>query len=92
MLGYSRNTFYRYHDLVDEGGEIALHDKSRRKPNLKNRIDDATERSVVQMAFDFPAYGQLRASNELRKNESLSHQQAFVEFGKDTNEKFFKRD
>ena len=68
ILGYSRDTFYRYRDLVDEGGEIALHDKSRRKPNLKNRIDDATETSVVQMAFDFPAYGQLRASNELRKN------------------------
>jgi len=68
MLGYSRDTFYRYRDLIDEGGEIALHDKSRRKPNLKNRIDDATETSVVQMAFDFPAYGQLRASNELRKN------------------------
>ena len=68
MLGYSRDTFYRYRDLIDEGGEIALHDKSRRKPNLKNRIDDATETSVVQMAFNFPAYGQLRASNELRKN------------------------
>jgi transposase InsO family protein len=68
MLGYSRDTFYRYRDLIDEGGEITLHDKSRRKPNLKNRIDDATETSVVQMAFDFPAYGQLRASNELRKN------------------------
>jgi transposase InsO family protein len=68
MLGYSRDTFYRYRDLIDEGGEIALHDKSRRKPNLKNRIDDATETSVVQMAFDFPAYGQLIASNELRKN------------------------
>jgi transposase InsO family protein len=68
MLGYSRDTFYRYRDLVDEGGEIALHEKSRRKPNLKNRIDDATETSVVQMAFDYPAYGQLRASNELRKN------------------------
>ena len=68
MLGYSRDTFYRYRDLVDEGGEIALHDKSRRKPNLKNRIDNAIETSVVQMAFDFPAYGQLRASNELRKN------------------------
>ena len=48
MLGYSRDTFYRYRDLVDEGGEIALHDKSRRKPNLKNRIDNAIETSVVQ--------------------------------------------
>jgi transposase InsO family protein len=67
MLGYSRDTFYRYRDLMDEGGEIALHEKSRRKPNLKNRVDEATEAKVVQMALDFPAYGQLRASNELRK-------------------------
>lgn len=67
ILGYSRDTFYRYRDLMAEGGELALHDKSRRKPNLKNRIDEAIEASVVQIAFDYPAFGQLRASNELRK-------------------------
>lgn len=67
LLGYSRDTFYRYRELIDEGGESALNDKSRRKANLKNRVDEDIEKQVVQMAFDFPAHGQLRASNELRK-------------------------
>jgi hypothetical protein len=36
-------------------------------PNLKNRADEATERSVVEYAVEFPAHGQHRASNEVRK-------------------------
>jgi hypothetical protein len=34
---------------------------------LKNRVDGATEPAVTAFAIDFPAYGQARASNELRK-------------------------
>ena len=45
----------------------ALFEVSRRKPNLKNRVDKQTELAVCKFALDFPAYGQLRASNELRK-------------------------
>jgi transposase InsO family protein len=66
-MGFSRDTFYRYKSAVDEGGVESLFDKSRRQPNLKNRTDDATEAAVLSTAIDFPAYGQLRASNELRK-------------------------
>ena len=65
ILGYSRDTFYRYKELMAEGGESALLERSRRKPNLKNRVDEEIESHVLQMAYDFPAYGQLRASNEL---------------------------
>jgi transposase InsO family protein len=68
VMGYSRDTFYRYKELKDEGGIDALVEKTRRKPNLKNRVDDAIETKVVQMAVDFPAFGQKRASNELRKD------------------------
>ncbi len=67
VMGLSRDTFYRYKSAVDEGGVEALLDKTRRKPNIKNRTDEATEAAVVQYAIDFPAHGQTRASNELRK-------------------------
>ena len=67
MMGLSRDTFYRYRSAVDEGGVEALLDKSRRQPNAKNRIDPVLEQAVVEYAFEEPAHGQHRASNELRK-------------------------
>lgn len=67
VMGLSRDTFYRYKSAVEEGGVDALFEQSRRKPNLKNRIDEKTEAAVVQHALDFPAHGQARTSNELRK-------------------------
>jgi hypothetical protein len=67
VMGVSRDTFYRYQELVEEGGIDALIDKSRRVPNIKNRVDDKTEQSVIEYAVEQPAHGQHRASNELRK-------------------------
>ena len=67
VMGFSRDTFYRYQAARDEGGLEALFDQSRRKPNLKNRVDEHVEKAVLDFAIDFPAYGQVRASNELRK-------------------------
>ena len=67
VMGLSRDTFYRYKEASDSGGVKALLDKNRRVPNLKNRVDEATESAVVQYAIDYPAHGQVRASNELRK-------------------------
>ena len=67
IMGFSRDTFYRYKSAVDEGGIESLLDKSRRTPNLKNRTDEVTEKAVLEIAIEFPAYGQLRVSNELRK-------------------------
>lgn len=67
VMGVSRDTFYRYQELVETGGIDNLINKSRRIPNLKNRVDKATEQAVLDYAIAQPAYGQHRTSNELRK-------------------------
>lgn len=67
VMGLSRETFYRYKRAVEEGGVESLIDKTRRKPNLLNRVDETVEQAVLAHAIDFPAHGQLRASHELRK-------------------------
>ena len=67
IMGFSRDTFYRYQAARDAGGVEALFEVSRRKPNLKNRVEEAIEVAVTVFAIDFPAYGQTRASNKLRK-------------------------
>jgi transposase InsO family protein len=67
VMGLSRDTFYRYKSAVEEGGVRALLDKSRRQPNLKNRVESSVEQAVVAYAVEYPAHGQHRASNELRK-------------------------
>lgn len=67
VMGFSRDTFYRYQAAVETGGVEALIDANRRKPNIKNRVEEATEAAVTAFALEQPAFGQVRVSNELRK-------------------------
>lgn len=67
VMGFSRDTFYRYQELAQEGGVDALINRSKRTPNVKNRVDPTIEKAVLDYALEQPAHGQHRTSNELRK-------------------------
>jgi len=71
VSGVSRQHFYNIKKAYEEGGIEALREKNWRRPNAKNRVAPEVEEEVLQMALEQPAYGQVRAANELAKKGIL---------------------
>jgi transposase len=96
VMGFSRDSFYRYKELFERGGEEALADLSRQgRPLVKNRVPAEVEATVVDMAIRQPAWGQARVSQELKSQgvviSPFGVRNVWLRNGLETKEKRLKK-
>jgi hypothetical protein len=68
VIGLSRDTVYHFKQVEEYGGiSNSCYTRIGRQPNSMNHVDEQIESAVLKYATDFPAYGHVRATNELHK-------------------------
>jgi transposase InsO family protein len=65
LLGYSRDSYYRFKQQFETGGEAAVAEVSRRQPNYRNRFSEEIERAILDLSLEEPTFGQKRIASEL---------------------------
>jgi transposase len=68
IVGYSRDSFYRFKAAYTAGGEAALQAISKHRPILKNRVAREIEAAVLELAAGCPRWGKARVAKELRRD------------------------
>jgi transposase InsO family protein len=66
-LGVSRRHFYDIKSALEDEGIEGLLEKARTNPRVKNRVAPEIEQRLLDYCLEFPMHGQLRVSNELKK-------------------------
>ena len=63
-MGYSRDSYYRFQELYEKGGEEAFIEISSKKPIIAHSVALSIEKAVVQKAIECPAC--VSATNSFR--------------------------
>ena len=66
-LGVSRQHYYDIKSALLEHGVEGLLEKARNRPRIGNRVAPEIEERVLSYCLEFPTHGQVRVSNELKK-------------------------
>ncbi len=66
-LNISRQHHYDIKSAVAEEGIEGLLEKSRKVPRVGNRVAPEIEKKVLAYSLEFPTQGQVRVSNELKR-------------------------
>lgn len=66
-LGISRQHFYDIKNAIAEDGIEGLLEKTRKTPRALNRVPADVEEKLLSHCLEYPAWGQVRMSNELKK-------------------------
>jgi transposase InsO family protein len=66
-LGVSRQHYYDIKQAIAEDGLEGLLEKSRKAPRMGNRVSPEIEQRVLNYSLEFPTHGQVRVSNELKR-------------------------